>query len=79
MSNSELFDENLRTTKYTVNKTFAPKPSKNVTEILDTINNSLENVQLFQNGLMTPEELTKMVRENKENCNIERHDEITML
>lgn len=77
--NSELFDENLRTTKYTVNKTFAPKPSKNVTEILDTINNSLENVQLFQNGLMTPEELTKMVRENKENCNIERHDEITML
>lgn len=79
LSNSELFDENLRTTKYTVNKTFAPKPSKNVTEILDTINNSLENVQLFQNGLMTPEELTKMVRENKENCNIERHDEITML
>ena len=50
-----------------------------MTEILDTINNSLENVQLFQNGLMTPEELTKMVRENKENCNIERHDEITML
>lgn len=79
LSNSELFDENLRTTKYTVNKTFAPKPSKNVTEILDTINNSLENVQLFPNGLMTPEELTKMVRENKENCNIERHDEITML
>ncbi len=28
LSNSELFDENLRTTKYTVNKTFAPKPSK---------------------------------------------------
>ena len=79
LSNSELFDENLRTTKYTVNKTFAPKPSKNVTEILDTINNSIENVQLFQNALMTPEELTKMGRENKENCNIERHDEITML
>lgn len=77
LSNSELFDEKLRTTKYGVNQTYGPKVSKAVENSIDTINNSLEQIERVQKGIMNPAEMMKMMKDNKENSNIETHDQIT--
>ena len=77
LSNSELFDEKLRTTKYGVNQTYRPKVSKAVENSIDTINNSLEQIERVQKGIMNPAEMMKMMKDNKENSNIETHDQIT--
>lgn len=77
LSNSELFDEKLRTTKYGVNQTYGPKVSEAVENSIDTINNSLEQIERVQKGIMTPAEMMKMMKDNKENSNIETHDQIT--